>query len=233
MRNLWRASLTLALVAFVASPAMAQRQPPRGGFGGFALYTNKSVQEELKVTDDQKKKLEDVSKKVADFRREKTKDLTQEDRRNREKMAPINAEIAKETDKLLGEVFTSEQNKRYKQITLQQQGTRAFSNPDVQKALKFTDEQKESVKKIGEETRKAIEEQTKDLDFMDFQKRREIMTKLNKEAEGKIAATLTAEQKKSWKEMIGDKFEIKFERPGGGRPGGGRPGGGGRPRNDL
>ena len=59
MRNLWRASLTLALLAFVASPAMAQRQPPRGGggFGGFALYTNKSVQEHLKVTDDQKKKL--------------------------------------------------------------------------------------------------------------------------------------------------------------------------------
>src|SRR5207302_307569 len=102
MRNLWRASLTLALVAFIASPAMGQRQPPRGGggfggFGGFALYTNKTVQEELKATYDQ--------------------------------------------------------------------------------------------------------------------------------------------QNKAWKDMIGDKFEVKFERPGGGRPGGGRPGGGnpggGRPRNDL
>src|SRR6266511_2221757 len=68
MRNLWRATLTFAVVALFAAPATAQRQPrPGGGFGGFGnLLTNKSVQEELKITDDQKKKLEEVTKKVSD-----------------------------------------------------------------------------------------------------------------------------------------------------------------------
>jgi len=55
------------------------------------------------------------------------------------------------------------------------------------------------------------------------------MRKLAKEAMGKVIARLTREQKETWTKMLGEKFEIKFERPGGGRPGGGgRP-----PRNDL
>src|SRR5262245_16628710 len=123
MRNLWRTTLTLAVVAIIASQAMAQRQPrqPRqpGGFGGFNLLSNKSVQEELKITDDQKKKLEEVNKKVADIRTEKMKDLSQEDRRNFEKRRPILAEIRKETEKLEAGVLTTDQAKRYKQIQLQ------------------------------------------------------------------------------------------------------------------
>jgi hypothetical protein len=53
---------------------------------------------------------------------------------------------------------------------------------------------------------------------------REAREKVNKETLGKIAAKLSAEQKKTWKELTGEPFEIRFERPGGG---------GGRPRVDL
>ena len=43
---------------------------------------------------------------------------------------------------------------------------------------------------------------------------------------GKIASKLSSDQKKTWKDLTGEKFEVKFERPGGGT---GRPGGGTRP----
>ena len=98
MRSVW----TLAVLAFVVSLTQAQqpRQPRTGGgFGGglTSLITNKSVLEELKATDDQKKKLEDVSKKGRELMTEKTKGLGREDR---EKFAAaikeVNASVEKD-----------------------------------------------------------------------------------------------------------------------------------------
>ena len=66
MRNFCKTSLSLALVVLLASPALAQRQRQRQGGGGFgqSLLLNKSVQEELKITKEQKEKLDPASKKV-------------------------------------------------------------------------------------------------------------------------------------------------------------------------
>jgi hypothetical protein len=216
MREMRRVCLTLTVAAFLAAPVLAQ--PGRGGFTPTALLLNKSVQEELKLDDDQKKKVEEVNKKVTEILTEKTKDLSREDRRNREKMAPIMREVSTEADKLLGDALKPAQVKRFKQIRLQAQGLRAFSSEQVQKGLKLTDDQQKKIKEINEELSK---ERPTDFRAADF---REKMTKYREketEALGKIATTLSAEQKKSWKEMTGEKFEIKIER----RPGGGRPGG--------
>jgi Spy/CpxP family protein refolding chaperone len=224
MRNLCKATLTLALVALMASPALAQRQRPGGGRGGFGrggnLLTNKSVQEELKLSKDQKDKLEAINKEMREAFG-KLRDLSQEERR--EKMQALIKESAEKTKKVR-ESLTSEQKKRLKQIETQQRGIRAFSDKKVQEALKLTDEQKTAIKEIGDDVQKKVAEETKDLTGRErFTKGREIRTKLNKEAMGKIAAKLTAEQKKTWKELVGAPFEIKFERPMG--PGGRRPGG--------
>ena len=64
--------LTLTLVAMLALPVLAQRRP--GGFGmggrqgGDMLLMNKSVQEELKLDDAQKKTLGEITKATADLR---------------------------------------------------------------------------------------------------------------------------------------------------------------------
>src|SRR5438128_1036825 len=121
MREMRRVCLTLTVAAFLAAPVLAQP-----GRGPTALLLNKSVQEELKLDDDQKKKVDEVNKKVRDILTEKIKDLSQEDRRNREKMAPIMREVSAEADKLLPDALKPEQVKRFKQIRLQAQGLRAF-----------------------------------------------------------------------------------------------------------
>jgi Spy/CpxP family protein refolding chaperone len=238
MRTVAKTCLTLALIAVLASPALAQRrrpgggQPGRGGpgFGGPGfLLANKSVQEELKITDDQKKKIEEVNKKVDDAIQEKTKDI--EDRRERfQKGFEIRREMADQTTKELMGVLKDEQKKRLEQIQNQMAGVRAFANEEVQKKLNLTDEQKTALKEVGEEYRTQAEKAREEAG-RDFQKMREATQKLNKETMGKIAAKLTSEQKKAWKELTGEPFEIKFE----GFPGGGRdrrPGGRDRRQTD-
>src|SRR5262249_33599198 len=96
MRNLCKVSLSLALVGLLASPALAQRQRqprPGGGFGGGNLLTNKSVQEELKLSKEQKDKLEEAGKTVREKMqkaREEFQDLKPEE--IREKFAALQKE---------------------------------------------------------------------------------------------------------------------------------------------
>jgi hypothetical protein len=239
MRRLVKVSLSLALVALLASPALAQQRQrqrqrqPGGGFGGgFGqnLLLNKSVQEELKLTKEQQDKLTEAGKGVQEKMREAMQGLR--DLQPEERMQKM-AALRKETGETLAKAaeLTSKQSARLKEIELQQgvrtRGLTVFNEADVQKKLNLTDEQKSALKTIVTETQEKIQEETKDLDRMDFQKRNEIRTKLNKEAMSKFASKLTADQKKTWAEMMGEPFEVKFERPM--RRGGGRPGGGGRP----
>ncbi len=228
MRNLFKVSLCLGLVALLASPAFAQRpqrqRPQPGGPGrGFdlsnptLLLTQKVVQDDLKIAGEQKEKLQSVLTKSGEKMRalRGNRDLSQEERG--EKMRALQAE----TTKGINEVLKPEQQKRLKQIQLQVRGIEAAINdPEVQKALKFTDEQKEAVKTILKERDDKYQAETKDLERQDFRKRGEIRQKLNKEAQGKIASKLTSEQKEAWTEMIGEKIEVRFEfrRPGGDRP---------------
>jgi len=229
MRNLCKVSLSLALVGLLTAPALAQRPGGFGGFGGGNLLTNKSVQEELKITKEQKQKIDEASKKVQEKMQkafEGFQDLKPEERREKFQA------FAKESTEIMNKAanLSNDQKKRLVEIQLQQRerfaGPAVFTDADVQKQLKLTDEQKEAIKTVVKETQDKIREETKDLEMQDFRKRFEISQKINSEAMGKVAAKLTKDQKETWTKMKGEKFEVKFER----RPGGG---GGARPRNDL
>ena len=118
--------------------------------------------------------------------------------------------------KALSGVLNEKQNKRFKQIELQQRGTAAFSDAKIQESLKMTEEQKSNVKTILEDSRKEMMEA---LGGGGFAKGgAEKMENLRKETLEKLTGTLTAEQKKSWREMTGDTFKI--ERTGIGAGGG-------------
>jgi len=225
MRTFCKTALSLVLVALLASPGLAQRQRQRPGGFGQNLLTNKSVQEELKITKEQKEKIDEANKKIQDKQRDeraKLRDLSQEERR--EKAQALQKEATEELIKA-GDL-TSEQKKRFAQIQLQQRRTRAFADAEVQKQLKLTDAQKETIKTALKEGEDKATAETKDLDRRtDFQKIREIRQKVGKETQGKIAAALTTEQKKIWADMVGEPFEVKFEQR---RPGGGNR----RPRSD-
>jgi Spy/CpxP family protein refolding chaperone len=204
--------LAFGALALMAAPAWAQGQG-RGGFGmggggGAMLLSNKSVQKELKVSDEQAEKLNTLATETMAKNRERFQgfqDLSQEERQT--KMREARAELEKSLDGVL----KPEQVKRFKQIELQVGGMMAFGQPRVQEALKLTDEQKEKVRAIGEEAQGAMPSRE------DFQADREAAMKkraeITKGATDKVCALLTEDQKKEWKELTGEPFDFKPEAP--------------------
>lgn len=235
MRKLGRLALVAAVVAMASSAALAQeqqrqrqRQRPGGGagFGGFGggttfLLQQESVQKELKLSEEQVKKIKELSEKQRESFRG-LRDLSQEERRTKMQ------EAAKANEKAVGEILKPEQLKRVKQISLQRQGARALSNPEIAKVLNLTSEQTDKIKKIQEEAR-AGRGQRGQGGRLDEEARKKL-EEARKATNEKIMGVLTAEQKTKLKEMTGEPFKGEITRPqfGGGNR---RPGGEGRRPN--
>jgi len=228
--------LTALTFAALLTPLFAQ--PPRqpGGFtgrGGFGmdlstLVVNKSVQEEVKMTPEQVEKFTKVSEEMKSKRGEGTKGKGGDKGKggfDREAFQKAREERVAAYTKVMDETLKPEQIKRIKQIELQQGGLAVYTKENVQKELKLTDKQTTEIKEISEETQKDIGQLTRDLfggqgNQEKAAEARKKIEGLRKEAEEKITGLLTEDQKKTWKTMVGEKFEIKVEAPMGRRPGG-------------
>jgi Spy/CpxP family protein refolding chaperone len=208
MRTTWRIALVVALVGALAAPALAQ---PPGGFRGGPgfLLMNPGVQKELKLTEEQVTKVRDALAKVREDHRDdleklRDRDLPREDR------AKLTQKLNEANTKALAGILNADQSKRLTQITLQTLGAQAFNDPEVQKALKLTAEQKEKLQKIGQESGQKMRELFQEGG--DQQEMMKKITELRKDTMTKAAGVLTDEQKKTWKEMTGSPFELRFER---------------------
>jgi Spy/CpxP family protein refolding chaperone len=218
MRGVARFVLVVGAAALLVSPLLAQQRQGggRGFMGGgmppWMLLSQKSVQDELKVTDNQIKKAEELSEKQREAFRS-LRDLEPEERAK--KMQEAN----QENEKALAEILKPAQVKRLKQISLQRAGVQGFISPDVIKELKLRDAQNEKIKEIWQQTM----EQRAEV-FQNTNDRVEIRKKLaeiDKSAVEKVVSEFKPEQKAKWKDLIGEPFtgEITFGGPrGGGRP---------------
>jgi hypothetical protein len=213
MRTMFSTLVGLSLVALVAGPAAAQGQG-RGGFGmgGLSmLLGNASVQKELKLNDDQTTKAKETAEKIGAEAQEKRSglgDLSPEERR--EKMTAINRELNEATLKAVGEYLKPEQITRLKQISYQQRGIQAFSDPEVAKKLNLTEGQKSEIQGIAQESFAKMGEIRQEHQD-DREGMMKAMTAFRKEILAKVEGKLNEEQQKAWKELIGSPFEVKYE----------------------
>src|SRR5258707_634160 len=221
MRSFATAALSVAVMAFAASVCLAQGRPG-GGMGlqpeGPALLLNASVQEELKLTDDQKAEL----KKLADKRQEAVRKARQDNKDDKDKLQAAMKEITDDINKSATKTLDSlkdDQKKRFKQIGVQVKGIRAFSDDEVAKTLKLTDKQKEEAKTQAEDLQKDVRELMTGAG-RDPEKRAEAQkkaTELTTKATDKVVSSFSDDQKKTWKELTGEKFTYKPDpMPGGG-----------------
>jgi Spy/CpxP family protein refolding chaperone len=210
MRNVCTKIVTVGLVLLAASPAFAQPRPggrPGGGFpapGAAQLLGMEKVQEELKLTDDQKAQITKITEKYKEDMAKARADM------NREKMGELRKAESEEIEKAVPTVLKAAQVKRLKQLEVQIGGLRALSKDDVQASLKLTDAQKKSIKDSTEELAKDREEMIQAAGG-DRTKMGEIFTKIQamqKEAMEKTVNGLTDDQKKEWKELNGAKFDF-------------------------
>ena len=202
--------------------ATAQRQPGGNRPAGAASLTpqvvsNKDLQADLKVTDAQKEKFKDpaakqaeVTKKLADLR-----PATGGGRPDMAKMTEVRAEMTKVNDevtKVVTDALDDTQKKRLKQIEVQQMALRAFANADVVKELALTDDQKAKVKTITDDLAKEVgggrPQPGTQPDATALAEARKKRTEATDKAMTKVAAELTDDQKKAWKGLTGEKFDL-------------------------
>jgi len=227
MRIGLKTALILSLAFWLASAANGQ--PPFGGRGGpfgggrLMLLSNESVQKELKLSEEQIQKVKDTNEKIRDKHKDELAALRKLDaQERREKGQELFKTIGEETDKAMAEILKPEQAKRLKQISLQTMGSQAFNDEEVQKGLNLTDDQKDKIKTLNEDLGSEIGSIFKNAQG-NFQEAGKKAATLRKETLEKVLALLTDDQKKSWKEMTGEPFEVKFEFGGRGGFGGRRP----------
>ena len=211
MRGCFKAAFAFGLVAVLSGPVMAQG---RGGFGGggpAGLLGNPSVQKELKLDESQIEK----STALAAATREKMMGLRDQltDLQGQERMTkqaelakPINEEALKTASAFL----KPEQVKRLHQIELQQRGANALTDPAIAKKLSVTEEQTAKVKTILADQQSEMQE-IRSAAGNDFQAAMPKIQALRKETNTKVMALMTDDQKKTWKEMTGEPFEITYQ----------------------
>lgn len=190
-----------------------------GGGGGSMLLFRMSqdgasiredVAKELKLTDDQQKKL----LAVQDEQRQKMMDMFQGggfDPSDREKMQKVIGDMMKESEKKINEVLDDSQEKRLKQLSIQRQGNAAIMQEDVQTELKLTDAQKSKIKELQTKQQEAMQATMEKMRNGEIERDqiRDIMQKNQKIMNDELGKVLTTEQAAKLKEMGGAAF--KFE----------------------
>lgn len=222
----WQQWAAVAVAGLVAVSAQAQR--PGGGMRQaqplhVVVLTNEDLQKELKVTDDQKKSLKEVMDKAADLAKKRA-----EARGDQQKMQEVQQEatkLAEDAKAATDKAFTDDQKKRVKQINVQRMGLAAFANEEVAKELKITDDQKTKLKTVTDDYQKASGdlrreygiggrpmggERPSEEKMAEYTKKAKALTDETME---KARKELTDDQKKAWKEMVGEPFDVSKLQP--------------------
>ncbi len=201
--------LVLALIVLAAPAAWAQRQGRGlGGFGNqgggiVGLLAQKSVQEELKLSEDQVKQATQLVEK----QRESLGGLRELSREERQKK--IEEQTGANKTAVAG-ILKEDQLKRLNQISLQQRGGRALVDPQVAEALSLTSEQKDRVKSIQESVQGEMRALFQGGDRQAAQQK---LAEIRKTSDEKLLRVLTPEQQGKWKELTGEPFKGEIVQP--------------------
>ena len=220
MRSVYTRVLTAGLLVLAASPAFAQPGPfgrMMQAPGAAMLLRDEKVQTELKLTDDQKAAFMKIGDKYKDDIAKARGDM------DFKKMGELFQAASADVEKAVPDVLKADQIKRLHQLEVQAGGLGAFTKDDVATALKLTDKQKKDIDELKTELDKDVQEMFKDAPRGDQAKMGELFKKsqaMRKDAVDKTITTLSDDQKKTWTDLNGDKFEFS---PPGRRPGGNPP----------
>jgi len=206
--------LLVAVVLVESFSGHARGQEPaqmlQAGLGPQFMVFRDKVQERLKVSDDQKKKLQEP---LEGFIKEMTEVFQSLDgvkpEEREKKIGPYRQKAHEKLAAFLKETLKEEQLKQLRQLVLQQEGLYALGHPEVAAELKFTDEQKKQFTSVLQELQKKIEPLIQEAQSGgNPEEIRPKVMKLHKQYEGKIDGILSDAQKKHWKEMLGEPFEL-------------------------
>jgi hypothetical protein len=192
------------------TPAEAGRQITEMLGPPFLVFRDK-VQEELRLSDEQKKKLEKRLQDTVQDAMQFFQRLGDKEPEERERELHAYKEKANENlTAFLQGLLQEEQLKRLRQVMLQRERLFALlGNPEVGKELEITDQQRRQFVEVAQEFQKKFEPLMKEA--QKGGKPEEIrpkMMKLRKEQEDRIEALLSDAQKKQWKKLLGKPLDL-------------------------
>jgi hypothetical protein len=197
--------------AALAVASVAQARDPRP-IEQPLLLLNKSVQDALKLTDGQKTEM----KQIEEHHAVEVKKVEQIVNAHEKRDAAV--EAFEKTSKELGkfvEGLSKDQATRYKQIRVQMKGIYAFAEEGVAMSLKLTDKQKGGILTLTNEMEKVRRQMSAEAgrNQEKLAEARMKVAELNSQAMDMITGDFSDEQKNTWMEITGDKFEWKANPP--------------------
>jgi Spy/CpxP family protein refolding chaperone len=166
------------------------------------LLRQKSVQDDLKITEAQSRKIHAFADKQ--WKKVQTLRNSSEDERDREFEA-----MAKANQEFLQNTLMPQQQKRLNEIAMQVAGLLWVMRSDVATSLNLTDEQKQKIRQLHREAHKEAQEALRSNNgTVEAEKSREMRQSNRK----RLMSVLTDEQKAKWREMTGTPFrgELHF-----------------------
>ncbi|QYK56494.1 MAG: hypothetical protein KF733_03215 [Fimbriimonadaceae bacterium] len=209
-----KTKLVLALgLAVFAALASAQGRGGGGmmmgrGGGSTFLLQRPDVQADLKLTSDQKSKLDALQAKMRDAMQGMRGNAGQGG--DRQAMMQEFAKMRQENDKAVKEILTPQQAKRLDELDIQIAGNGVLVRPEIQEKLGLSDDQKKQIADLQQRMFDTMREtmdrvQNQEIDREEAQAETQNLRKKNEEAMG---AVLTAEQKAKLKELGGAPFKM-------------------------
>ncbi len=167
------------------------------------LLRSDEVRDELELLDDQVEKLQAIEEEMRDkIRQEMGGRMRGGERPDFESMRATFDEMRKEVETKLGEVLTTQQMDRLRQIETQQQlnngGARSLMNGPLADKLGLTDEQKQQLREKAREIEAQLQEK---------------MAAARAEARDEMLTVLTSEQRATLEEMTGTPFTMSEQPP--------------------
>lgn len=190
------------LVGLGAESAFAQRGG-RSGFRDpsdpFQLLSDDEVKDELKLTDSQKEDLKKLEEEIREAEQDQPRpEFPRDDPAAQTSffadMQKRRAERSIAAMTKIKAVLAENQYQRLEQVRFQKMGPQAFATEPVSTELKLSDSQKQSITATLEELRATQ---------FNFQIPREEKEQALKDANAKILALLSADQKSSWEKKLG------------------------------
>ncbi len=177
------------------------------------LIYNRSVQQELKLKPAQLSRLQEATtaiykqnaREIQNALRESRGDYKTYDAARRK----IQARCLKAFGKELTATLKSQQLCRLVQIQRQRRGPSIFNDPEVEKALKLTPKQHREMQAIVNQFTREWNAEMSRISGLRFN---EELWKAKRElATTKVVALLNDKQKSTWREIIGEPFEVKSD----------------------
>lgn len=201
MQSILKGLVIAAIAAAGTTRAWAAELVPGQGAIQLLLLQQNSVEDELKLSADQKRK-------IADFAEQQWKKAVAVSDTAADEQHRRFGEMKTENEKFIADTLSAEQSRRLTEITLQTAGLIWITRDEIAGELKLTEDQKKQIAEIQQDARgqfKALLYDTKPEDrnkkFQDYRE----------QARARLGHVLTDEQRDKWNRMKGEPFKGELD----------------------